>query len=333
VRHSNGSGTPAIAVTAALAVLLAVTACTTRGPEPPAAPDAGGDAAAVDASRPTPVDHPLTVRVAAVQCSSELGAVEANRLKLSALVREAAAGGAKFVVLPEAAITGYLSQNLRVNWHVAGRPLESRFEGIDPNDAAETVPGPSTTHFARLADELDVWLTVPLLEADDSQRRARRYFNTVCLMSPDGEMVAHYRKLTPWPYPEKSWAEPGDHGVQTADTPYGRVGLAICFDIHTILDRYEGHDVWTLLYPIAWVSDQHPVAWFGRALPAKAARYGLNVVGANWSVDRPQEWFGYGYSTIIQADGTIAAQAKTREGSEIIYADLPTHDGPSGYTR
>jgi len=272
---------------------------------------------------------PSTVRVAAIQCSSEFGAVEANRAKLTGLVREAAAAGAKFIVLPEAAITGYLSQNLRVNWHVEGLPLEPRFEGVDPKDAAEFVPGPSTEHFARLADELNVWLTVPLLEADDRMRRARRYFNTVCLVSPAGELVAHYRKLTPWPYPEQSWATAGDRGVQTADTPYGRVGLAICFDIHTILDRYEEHDLWTLLYPIAWVSGEHPTAWFGRALPAKVARYGLNVVGANWSVDRPYDWYGYGYSTIIAADGTVLAQAKTREGSEIIYADLPTRPRPA----
>ena len=190
--------------------------------------------------RPVPLParvEPTTVRVAAIQCSSDLGAVEANRAKLTTLVREAAAGGARIVVLPETAVTGYLSQNLRVNWHVPGRPLEPRFEGVDPREAAEPVPGPSTRHFAALADELDVWLTVPLLERADGAEGEPRYFNTVCLVTPDGETVAHYRKLTPWPYPEKSWATPGDRGVQTADTPYGRVGLAICFDIHTILER------------------------------------------------------------------------------------------------
>ena len=58
-------------------------------------------------------------------------------------------------------------------------------------------------------------------------------------MSPRGQLVAHYRKLTPWPTPEKSWATAGDRGVQTYDTEYGRVGLGICFDIHTILEKYE----------------------------------------------------------------------------------------------
>jgi predicted amidohydrolase len=47
------------------------------------------------------------------------------------------------------------------------------------------------------------------------------------------------------------------------------------------------------------------------------------VIGANWSVDEEQEWSGYGYSTIIASDGRVLAQAKTRTGSEIIYAELP----------
>ena len=73
-----------------------------------------------------------TVKVAAVQCSSELGDVEGNRKKLTALVEEAAAHGAKIVVLPEAAITGYLSQDLKTNWHVPGRPIERAFVGQGP---------------------------------------------------------------------------------------------------------------------------------------------------------------------------------------------------------
>jgi apolipoprotein N-acyltransferase len=56
-----------------------------------------------------PVVQPSMVRVAAVQCSSDLGDVAANTAKLTALIREAAANGAKIVVLPEAAISGYLS--------------------------------------------------------------------------------------------------------------------------------------------------------------------------------------------------------------------------------
>src|SRR5262245_7238706 len=85
--------------------------------------------------------RPKTVRVAAIQCSAELGAVAANRRKLAELIRQAAGRGAKIVVLPETAITGYVSQDLRVNWHLPGRPIDPAFRGKDPLPAAETVPG------------------------------------------------------------------------------------------------------------------------------------------------------------------------------------------------
>jgi predicted amidohydrolase len=197
------------------------------------------------AAGPAPVKaRPKTVKVAAVQCSSDLGDVAGNRKKFTALVTEAARNGARIVVLPETAITGYLSQDLKTNWHLKGKPIDPTFTGKDPAKYAETVPGPSTKHFAALAKKLDIYLTVPLLEVvppDDPRKGAPRYFNTVCLASPQGKIVAHYRKLTPWPVPEKSWATAGDRGVQVYETEYGKVGLAICFDIHTVLSVNGSH--------------------------------------------------------------------------------------------
>jgi predicted amidohydrolase len=254
-----------------------------------------------------------------------LGDVIGNTKKLSALVKEAARAGAKIVVLPETSITGYLSQDLKTNWHVEGMPIEKRFKSQDPKDFAEVVPGPVTKQFCALAKELDIYLTIPLLEVDFSKGKDKpRYFNTVCLANPKGELVAHYRKMTPWPYPEKSWATPGDRGVQTYDTEYGRVGLGICFDIHTILEKYEPHHIWCLLYPIAWVDEEHPAEWMFHRLPARVKPFKHHLVGANWSVDKKQNWRGYGFSVIISNEGKVVASAKRLYGSEIVYADLPT---------
>jgi predicted amidohydrolase len=283
------------------------------------------DSAATPREKLPDQQPPRTVKVAAVQCSSDLGDVDGNRKKLTALVMEAAGQGAKIIVLPEAAITGYLSQDLRTNWHLDGWPIQPVFQGKDPLPFAETVPGPSTAHFCQLARQLHVYITVPLVEREVRDSPVRpRLFNTVCLASPKGEIVAHYRKLTPWPYPEKSWATPGDRGVQVYDTEYGRVGLAICFDIHTILEKYEPHKPWALLYPIAWVDTNHPADWFWHRLPERVAPFNHYLVGANWSVDNRQNWFGYGFSTIIGPGGKVLASAKSLYGSEIVYATLET---------
>lgn len=48
------------------------------------------------------------------------------------------------------------------------------------------------------------------------------------------------------------------------------------------------------------------------------------MIGANWSVDEPQPWFGYGFSTIYAPTGKVIATARSLRGSEILYATLPT---------
>lgn len=266
-----------------------------------------------------------TVKVASIQCSSDLGAVADNSVKLTELIKTAAKNGAKIVVTPETCITGYLSQDLKQNWHLDNWPIDKKFTGVDPSTAAEEVTGESVQYFCKLAKEQKIYLTIPFLEVDYSQGKDKpRYFNTVCLASPNGEMVAHYRKLTPWPVPEKSWATPGDRGVQVYETEYGRVGLGICFDIHTILEKYKDQKLWAFLYPIAWVDEEHPADWFFHKLPARVKPFNHHVIGANWSVDKKQDWRGYGFSPIISNEGKLVASAKTLYDSEIIYAELPT---------
>lgn len=276
--------------------------------------------------------RPAEVKVAAIQCSSVLGDTQANRKKITSLVTEAAKNGAKIIVLPEACITGYLSQDLRTNWHIDNRPMEKVYKGKNPAGFAEEVPGPSTAHFCRLAKQLGVYITVPVIEVVHKPKSKDNvtepndaiYYNTVCLISPKGEIAAHYRKLRPWPYPEKSWATPGDLDVQVYDTEYGRVGLAICYDIHTILDKYKPYKIWVLLYSIAWVDSNFPIQWFWYDLPKRANDYHHYIIGANWSVDNAQAWYGYGFSEIISPDGEILVCSHRLYGSDIVYAVIKT---------
>jgi len=95
--------------------------------------------------------RPVSVKVACVQFSSDLGDVGGNGKKLAALVEEAAGHGAKIIVLPEAAISGYLSQDLRTNWHGSGptgastgrnRGAATAFRRSSP-PAAKSSPRPS----------------------------------------------------------------------------------------------------------------------------------------------------------------------------------------------
>jgi predicted amidohydrolase len=278
---------------------------------------------------------PATVTVAAVQFQSAMGDPEGNRKRLEPLIREAAGHGAKIIVLPEMAITGYMSGDLKTTWQVQGRAVAVGLTGISPASAAETVPGPSTRAFAVLADELDIYLTVPLLETD---KKSGQLFNTVVLVDPDGGMLLHYRKLNPWPFAERGWADKGDHGYAYADTPYGRMALLICYDVNFEPPVLKTKKVDVLLYPIAWV-DEKDSDWFEKRLPAIARENDLAIVGANWTVPEKPDWHGYGQSRIIDRQGNILARASRDIGEEILYAELavpptaavPAAEGSDGH--
>jgi predicted amidohydrolase len=259
-----------------------------------------------------------TVRVAAIQFISRWAKPAENRRELEALIRDAAKNGAKIVVLPEMAIPAYMSHDIRLTWQ-AGARMTSGLQGVPAKSVAEAVPGESTRVFGRLAKELGIYLTVPLLEIDAKQGK---HFNTLVLVGPDGKIALHYRKLNPWPWAERGWASPGDRGNVFLDTPYGRLGLLICYDINFEPPKLKENRVDHLLYAIAWV-DEPDSAWFSKSLPDIAKKANVNIIGANWSVPDQPGWSGYGQSAIIARSGRVLARAKRNLGNEIIYADLP----------
>jgi len=95
----------------------------------------------------------------------------------------------------------------------------------DPAELAVEVPGPLTEQLGRIARDNGVWLFPGSVyeRAGDG-----RVHNTALVLSPEGELVARYRKVFPWEPHESS--APGD-GVVTFDIPdVGRIGLSICYD-------------------------------------------------------------------------------------------------------
>ena len=266
----------------------------------------------------------MPVKVALVQSPSVLGDVQTNVSRLERQCRLAAAGGAKIIILPETSVTGYLGEDLKTNWHLPGRPLGHQYTStIDPRPYAEEMDGPSVAHFSALAAELGCYITVPFIEIDAA---TQCLYNALSLVSPaGGAAVAHYRKNCPWPDPERSWATPAnDVNGACHDTPYGRVGLAICFDIHTILAKYAEHDLWALLYPIAWVGDTD--LWFRKLLPHKL--HGVNcphyILGANWATRAPPAWDGAGSSIVYGPRGEVLAAAPSGWQEHLVLTEIPT---------
>ncbi|MGC0364581.1 N-carbamoylputrescine amidase [Rhodococcus sp. 27YEA15] len=149
------------------------------------------------------------VKVAAVQFDMQVG-VENKDANLAATVRhirDAAAAGARLIVLPELASTGY--------------SFDTRDEAYAH---AEPVPdGPTCQAWIAVAAELDVYVVAGIAELDGVQM-----YDTAVLIGPDG-YVGRYRKTHLWNR-EKLIFSTGDE-YPVFETRIGRIGLLICWDI------------------------------------------------------------------------------------------------------
>jgi formamidase len=92
------------------------------------------------------------------------------------------------------------------------------------DDRAVDVPGPLTERLGALARETGLWL-VP---GSVFERADEGIYNTALVLSPEGELVATYRKCFPWQPYETSL--PGRSVVSFEIEGVGRLGLAICHD-------------------------------------------------------------------------------------------------------
>ena len=260
------------------------------------------------------------VRVAAIQCPSIIGKLVQNRERLSALIVEAARRGARIVVLPECAVPGYMDARNDITWE---RATGNRSGSEDRPVAlvAERVPGPSTKFFGELARTLSIYLSVPLIEDDRG-----KYYNCVVLIGPDGRIAARHRKSNLWPPGDAGWASEGSGQPQVVATPYGRLGLMICYDVHVMPRRLKGKaDI--VLYSVGWYGP-NTEDWFHERFPLEYVKpNAFAVIAANWSAESADEaWQGAGYSSIIDRDGTVLAVSTKTDGNDIIIADLPVRN-------
>lgn len=150
-----------------------------------------------------------TWTIAAVQMDVRLGDREGNLERIRSHLAEAARKGARLVVFPECALTGYC------------------FDGKDEAwPHAETIPGPTTSDLTEDCHRLGVHVVLGMLEARPLDRAL---FNVAVLIGPGG-VVASYRK-THLPFlGVDRYTTPGDLPYAVHDIGGLRVGINICYD-------------------------------------------------------------------------------------------------------
>ena len=172
-----------------------------------------------------------------------------------------------------------------------------------PRDTAEPLDSPRTATLAELAGDLGIWL-VPGSVCELGP--AGEVFNTALAFSPDGELVASYRKIFPWrPYEPY---DPGDRFVVFDIPEAGRVGFSICYDAW--FPELTRHLAWMgaelVLNPVQTTTPDR-----GQELVLARANAIVNqVFVASLNVAGP---FGVGCSIVVGPEGQVLAETPDAE--------------------
>jgi predicted amidohydrolase len=160
----------------------------------------------------------MTLQAALIQLNASDDPV-ANLPETERLVREAAVGGAELILTPE--VTNIVS---------ASRTVQNERLALEEDDA-------TLKRLREVAGELGVWLSLGSLALKSGDADGR-FVNRQFLIGPDGAIRARYDKIHMFDvelggeesYRESKGYRPGAQAV-TAETPWGMLGLTICYDM------------------------------------------------------------------------------------------------------
>ncbi|XP_065354125.1 nitrilase and fragile histidine triad fusion protein NitFhit [Calliphora vicina] len=177
-----------------------------------------------------------------------------NLHQVQKLIQQAKEQSAKFVFLPECC-------------DFVGEHREQTLELSEP------LTGPLMQEYQSLAKEHNIWLSLGGIHEsvlDSYERKTNKIYNAHVILSNTGELVTVYRKLhlfdvvTPeFTFQESKVVLPGQRLVSPIDTPAGKLGLQICYDMRfaesSLLLRKEGAEI--LTYPSAFAYNTGKAHW------------------------------------------------------------------------
>ncbi|MCS6925437.1 MAG: carbon-nitrogen hydrolase family protein [Candidatus Binatia bacterium] len=234
---------------------------------------------------------------AAVQMTAS-SVKEENLAKAEMFVRLAADRGAVLVVLPEV-----------FSWR--GSRAESAAQ-------AEPIPGPTTERLCALARRHQIYLLAGSFLEKTTEPRS---YNTSLLLGPQGEILAQYRKIHLFDIDipgqvrtqESETMKPG-HEIVTCDTPLGRFGLSICYDLRfpELYRRLAAQGAEIICVPSAFTFPTGAAHW-EPLLRARAIENQTYVIAPNQIGKNVYGFADYGNSMIIDPWGKVLARAPDKE--------------------
>ena len=238
--------------------------------------------------------------------------MNANIEAVSALVREAAAKGARIILPPELFEGPYFCK-------VEDEGLFARARPVDRH--------PAVLAMRKLAKDLQVYIPASFFEAD-----GQHYYNSLAMIDDHGEVMGVYRKshIPDGPgYEEKFYFRPGNTGFKVWETRYGTIGVGICWDqwypetARALM--LMGADI--LFFPTAIGSEPHDheldtSRMWQRAMVGHSVSNVVPVVAANRIGDEDEQSF-YGHSFIADERGDyLQSFGRAESGVLVATVDL-----------
>jgi predicted amidohydrolase len=247
--------------------------------------------------------------VACCQLAPVLGDPASNRELTAEAVTHAAAQGARVVVLPELISSGYV--------------FETRDEA---SACAEAPDGETVTSWRRLSAERGLVIVGGFCE-----RAAGQAYNSAAVVD-HGSLRCVYRKAHLWDR-ERLWFSPGDAAPPVVATPFGRIGVMLCYDLEcpewVRLPALDGAQL--LCAPVNWPAAPHPdgerPAEIMKAQADAAVNRMFVAVCDRTGTERGADWVSG--SIIIDPDGWPLAVAGRGAGPVTITAACRLDDAVS----
>jgi len=231
---------------------------------------------------------------------------DANLEEAAAKVRQAAAGGARVVALPEV-----------FNW---------RGEKDEERKYAEPIPGPTGDLMARLSRELDIYLLAgSFLEEIPTSQKA---YNTSLFFDPKGKLLGRYRKIHLFDVDlkggvstrESDTRDPGQE-IVVAQTEFCLMGLTICYDVRfpELYRALAAKGAQVIFVPSAFTALTGEAHW-EPLLRARAIENQVYVIAPNQVGKNPKSFATFGNSMIVDPWGRVLARASDCPG--VIFAEV-----------
>lgn len=238
-------------------------------------------------------------------CQMKVGPDKSQNIKKAVKFIEEAGHKADLVVLPEMFNCPYQTD-------------------LFPLYAEEADESPTLEAVSQAAHKASVYLVAGSIP----EREQEHIYNTSFIYDPDGELIGRHRKVHLFDidvpgqiqFKESETLTAGEE-VTVVETDYGKVGVAICYDIRfpelSRLMALEG--AWVLVYPGAFNLTTGPAHW---EILSRVRALDNQVYLATCSPTRDEEasYVAYGHSLVADPWGDVMGEAG--EGEKILYQDL-----------